>query len=464
MDLAVRRRVVLGVGSDAYNQVVTVVVQLAGVPLLLHAWGHQVYGEWLILFAVPSYLSMSDLGFTQSGANRMTALAAARDHAAALRIFRALGVLVIVALVGGLMLTAALVRLMPLGDWFSLRVLGGDAARLVVTLLAAEVFVRLLDGWLHAGFRASGDYALHKGMSSSVRLVQHVALWGVALTGGGPVGAALAFLAVRASSIPLIGLLLFRRHPWLRGTRGRVQMRQLRPLLRPAIANTAMPAAQALQIQGSTLVVGAALGPAAVVVFSTLRTLTRLVVQLVTVLNNAAEPEMAAAYGKGDEGLLRSLFVSTLHFALWAGLIAAAGLAVLGQPVVHIWTHGRVAFDAALFGWLLASAVASLLWAPGLAVLRAANRHVRAAAMFVLAAAVSLGASAWLGQLTHSVAAIGAALLTTDAAMLLTTLPAASALSNVKLSSLLKEVSRPRLAGLARTSLLGRQPGREPGS
>ncbi|MGD9984132.1 MAG: hypothetical protein AB7S51_08220 [Porticoccaceae bacterium] len=31
------------------------------------------YGEWLMLFAIPAYLPMTDLGFTQPAANDMTA-------------------------------------------------------------------------------------------------------------------------------------------------------------------------------------------------------------------------------------------------------------------------------------------------------------------------------------------------------------------------------------------------------
>jgi hypothetical protein len=61
MDAQVTRRLLRGLGANAYGQFVTVIVQLVGVPILLHAWGAQLYGEWLILFAIPAYLAMTDL-------------------------------------------------------------------------------------------------------------------------------------------------------------------------------------------------------------------------------------------------------------------------------------------------------------------------------------------------------------------------------------------------------------------
>ena len=70
---SIRSRLVKGFGANIYGQVVTAVVQLVGVPIFLWAWGTELYGEWLILFAIPSYLSMSDLGFSLSAANDMTA-------------------------------------------------------------------------------------------------------------------------------------------------------------------------------------------------------------------------------------------------------------------------------------------------------------------------------------------------------------------------------------------------------
>ena len=62
MDRHVTRRILHGLGANAYGQLVAIVIQLAGVPILLHAWGTQLYGEWLILAAIPTYLSMTDFG------------------------------------------------------------------------------------------------------------------------------------------------------------------------------------------------------------------------------------------------------------------------------------------------------------------------------------------------------------------------------------------------------------------
>jgi O-antigen/teichoic acid export membrane protein len=179
-------------------------------------------------------------------------------------------------------------------------------------------------------------------------------------------------------------------------------------------------------------VVGAVLGPLAVVTFSTLRTLTRLAMQIVAVLALAVEPELAAAHGAGDAPLMRRLFLQALGGGLWLALGAAALLALAGGPILDLWTHGRVAMQADLFGWLLASAVAFVLWSSSLIALKAANRHLHIAYVYALASASVVAVAALLLHWTRDLATAGLALLLMDGAMTLYALAAAGALLGLR--------------------------------
>jgi hypothetical protein len=58
------RRLLRGFGAQGLVQGVQLFVRLAEVPLLLSCWGAQLYGEWLMLSAIPLCLSVCDGGFT----------------------------------------------------------------------------------------------------------------------------------------------------------------------------------------------------------------------------------------------------------------------------------------------------------------------------------------------------------------------------------------------------------------
>jgi O-antigen/teichoic acid export membrane protein len=191
------------------------------------------------------------------------------------------------------------------------------------------------------------------------------------------------------------------------------------------LANIGVPLAQALNIQGMVLLVGSVLGPLAVVTFSTLRTVTRLAFQLVSTVSQAAEPELAAAFGLGNRHLLRTLYEHGIRAAFWLALFIAALLAFTGPWVLQFWTHGRVSMHYSLFYLLLASSVASVLWFGSLTVLKAANRHLRAALVHVGAAGGALLLGAVLLGRSHNLASVGMSLVLMDVVMVTYTMRSA---------------------------------------
>ncbi len=302
------KRIARGIAANSYGQLVTIVVQLAGVPILLYAWGTQLYGEWLILFAVPAYLSMTDLGFSQSAANDMTAQVARDNRSEALAVFQSLGALVFSLSALGLLFVSILIYFLPIYRWFHFTVMSTLDVRWVLWCLCAEVLIRLSEGVNHAGYRSNGDYALHILITSTTALVQSVSIWIMALLGLGPVSAAFAWLFWRVFVTPASSLLMLARHRWLHFGFGKARFQELRRLFKPSFANLGLTLAQALNVQGMVLLVGLVLGPLAVVTFSTLRTMTRSVLQAIATLSRAYEPEFASIYGLADRNGLSQLF------------------------------------------------------------------------------------------------------------------------------------------------------------
>lgn len=412
---SVARRVIRAFGANAYEQLVTVIVQLAGVPVLLHAWGAQQYGEWLMLAALPSYLSLSGLGLSQSASNDMTARVARGDFAGAAQIHKSLFALMWGITAIALILCMAAIAAMPLNTWLHLTHLDAHAVQLVAWCLAAEALVAQPNGVTHSGFRASGQEALHVSVTCTVRLLQHMTVWIAALIGYGPLVAAAAFLLVRVVGTVGLATYLARRHPWLRASA--VHFSVLKGLVRPALANLTVPLGQAVNVQGMVLVVGAVLGPVSVVAFSTARTLTRLTVQVVAAVSNAVEPELARSLGRGDRPMMKKLFLHLVRTSLWLALSVALGLLLFGPQLLVAWTRGKLVVDTTLFGFLVSCAAASVLWFGAFSAVKSANAHLRASMLYLLSsgAAVAVGYAAL--RSTQLLWTAGASLLVVDALM-----------------------------------------------
>ena len=70
--MTARQRLLAGFSATAVGPVITALVQIVSVPAFLSAWGPSIYGEGLIMTAVPTYLSITDIGFGSVAGNDMT--------------------------------------------------------------------------------------------------------------------------------------------------------------------------------------------------------------------------------------------------------------------------------------------------------------------------------------------------------------------------------------------------------
>lgn len=415
----VKNRVANGFAANICNQGVTIVIQLAGIPILLHSWGVELYGQWLVLFAIPAHLSMTDLGFSQSAANDMTAKVARGEYHSAAVVFQSLIALVFTTMSCMLLLSTSVLFAPHIEKWMYSTGMGATEVRWTLWFLIAEVLAQLPDGINHAAFRAGGDYALHILLHSGIRLFQFCTVWTVALNGGGTVPAAAALFAVRIFATSAFAIVALRRNTWLKYSVSHAKLSEIKRLLRPALANISIPLAQGLNIQGMVVAVGTVLGPTAVVTFSTLRTLTRLVVQLGHSISHATEPEIAGAYGTGDRSLLRSLFLHSLRGSLVLAILGSLILLLIGDSLLDLWTRGKIEMEPLLFGFLLLSAIANVIWYSSFVLLKASNQHLQASVVFALISIITLCVSFATMHWSKSASATGIALFTLDTAMLL---------------------------------------------
>ena len=187
-------RLIRGIGASALGPIVTSAIQLGSVPLLLHAWGVAKYGDWLLLSAIPSYLTFSGLGFGDSSGSEMTMSVAGRDRAGALATFQSSWVL----------LQACRWALWPQSPpsfggspgsrpfiWSALltsRRLG------IILALAGWILAVQQSNLLESGYRCDGNFALGNLWSSVQRLVEATAGTIVGVVTGSLLAVSLSYL------------------------------------------------------------------------------------------------------------------------------------------------------------------------------------------------------------------------------------------------------------------------------
>ena len=365
-----KRRIAYTLGAQSFGQLVTIAIQIISVPVFIHGWGVKLYGEWLVLSAIPSYLLLSDMGFSAATANTMTIRVAAGDREGALESFQSCLLLIVCiqVLIGIPMLVG--IHWLDIKEWLQLNTITADNVTLIVTLLVLSVFMRLPNELLGGGYRSVGRFAEAIFISNALRLCESLVCCVAVLVGYGPITIVLIGLTIH-----LIGFFCITLRPWLSFGIKLSHWRSLRELISPAIGFALFPLANALNIQGMVFIINLTLGAGAVVVFSTLRTLTRLATSVVNIVNNSIMPELSIAFGQKDLLLAGFIFTTATKTTFWLSLLIAVFMYLTGDFILTQWLHGHVIMDKPVFAMLLALVISNAIWQTSMISVASINKH-----------------------------------------------------------------------------------------
>ena len=386
--MSVARRLISSFGASILGPVVTILVQLINVPVMLRFWGPELYGEWLVLSAIPTYLMLTDMGFGSVAGSDMTIRVNAGDRAGAIETFQSIMTLVLMATAAIALALAVLFLLIPVHSLLHFTALSGAEARDTLLLLSINCLVMLQWGVIMAGYRCTGRYALGMFYVNCIRIVESASFFVLLFSRARPTQLAAVMLLVSLLGTAWLVFQHYRRIPWLPFGFRFAQSTRIRELAQPAFAFMAFPACAAISIQGMTLAIGLILGPIAVAVFNPMRTLSRVALQLTDAVKNSVWPELSAAFGRNDWILARRLHRMAFQLSMLLAIATLMLLALGGPRVFMLWTHGRLHFDAATFDILLLVVLANSAWNASSSVALSANRHERMS-MFYLAFSVA---------------------------------------------------------------------------
>ena len=414
--MSVRTRIIRSLYATGFGQIVTLLTQLAGVPLFLHFWGVEEYGEWLILSALPAYLVMSDFGFASVAANDMTMTVAQGRKDDALKTFHSTFIVILAA--GGLsgLAAAALVLLQSRFAFLPVTTVSESEVAVVIVLFWGQVGVALLGGLVGAGYRCDGNFAAGSFLNNLLRLCEFAASVVALLVGGGFAVVALSVLLTRLAGVFAIAAGLRKRSPWLSfGIKG-ASREEIRRLIRPALAFMAFPVGNAISIQGFVLVVGWVAGAPSVALWSTYRTMTRFPYQMMGMITASVWPELSMALGAGNVATARKLHRFAVSSSTWLVLAALTVLLVLGEPLLRVWTGGQIPFERDLFFILCGVVLANSLWSTSAIVPISVNQHQSIAVAYLLSTSASMVLALGLGEVA-GLQGIAGSLLVVDATM-----------------------------------------------
>jgi O-antigen/teichoic acid export membrane protein len=334
------KRVMTGVGVNIFDKLSIATAQLLMVPLLAHAWGLKLYGLWVMLSTVPTFLAMGDLGFATAAGTRMTIANARGDRDRVILIFQSAWAAILLSSLVFTLLALAGAFLTPASVFGADLPLALPQLRLTLLVLLLYGILAVQGSIFYAGFRCAGLFALGNFLHSVMVILEAVFTFAAILGfAGTPLMVACCLFLSRAIGVTAQFTLMRRHVPWLPVSLARASLTEIRKLMAPAGTVMLLPISQACMLQGTALLLGLTAGEAAVPAFTAARTLSRVGQQMCWTVNAALMPEVSAAIGRRDLGAIAMMVFSTL--AVSVVLIAPFALVfgVAGKSIILLWSR-----------------------------------------------------------------------------------------------------------------------------
>jgi O-antigen/teichoic acid export membrane protein len=390
-------RVLQSLRASAFSQASQILIQFVSVPILIHAWGLVYYGEWLLLFTIPSYLGLSDAGLTSAISNELLINVSKKEYPKAARLLGN-GMTSIIGF--GVLASAFLAAALELSDfttWLKINQIQVLEARFIILFLMIYVMLILQQELMSTVPRAEGDNATGRIWTTITRLLEFALVVLLVSLGYKALAVALGYLVVRGLSWGAMFFYYRRRFEWVSLVKvGLFPLAEIRHLLSPSMAFLGFALANSMILQGSTLLIGFFMTPVHVVIYTALRTLSNFIRQIMNLLTSAIWPELTRALIANDFPRAVILHRRVCQIAFWTSLVLLFILETTGGPILSVWTKGAVEPLQPVFTLLLLATLPYSLWLTSATIAISVNRHQNIALNFVLSSLCTLVATTWL--------------------------------------------------------------------
>ena len=422
VDAGTKRRLILGLISNWISKLANTIIQFVQIPVFLSHWSEVTFGEWLIINAIPNYLSFSNIGFGSVAGNEMTMSEARGDRETTLRVFESCWWLIVIVCCVTAILVAAVIFFIPVGYLLNVHSISEHDTRLIVMYMGIAVLVGQLEQLLQSAYRSVGRYPYGSFIKSCMTLGAFAAMLVPVFMGYGPRTTAMVYSVANVGGTILLAILVRRDIPWIRYGWKHASFEEIRKLTLPAFAFMGFPMGNAINLQGTLQAVSYALGPIPVVIFSTARTVSRVALQMVQMINSTFEPEFSKSFAQRDVALIRTLHRRACQMALILAVAIVAAMILGGPYFLSHWTQGKVPPSRPLLSILLLVVIVYSLWSTSSTIMTATNQHKKLAAVYLGATAITVGVT-YLTARWYGLYGAAASLLLSEFLMTMYVLP-----------------------------------------
>ena len=359
------------------GEVIGAVRHILLIPLFLRAWGRDVYGEWLAIYALVAYLPLVDIGMHNYVVNSLTQYRSKADCLSYTKVLHSALRLYLMIVILFTLILAAFIYLTPFDKWVNISITAVNEVKAATFLLGMYILLSVPGGLVSGLYHSLAEFPRRAILTNIQQILLLSFLATVLFLKYNFVVVALVHF------VPFLIILIFtvydisHRYPEVNFGFSSGDWRLSLSLLSPGFFFFFIALSNLLKIQGSILVVSASIGAAAAAVFSVHRTLANLIIKITGAIRNAVWPEVTVTDATDNYAKMSLLHNFLMKILLLISTSFAAFLCFTGKDIINLWTNGRIEFQPVLWMLLVAYLPINCLWETSGLFQFSTNKHRR---------------------------------------------------------------------------------------
>lgn len=402
--------------ANFFKILVVFINQILLIPAYLVYMGIELYSDWLILSAITSFFTMSDIGLNNVTNNLFSIKLAENKNSECqiLLVNNLLFIILILSIVIILFLSVA--GLVNLTSLLGLHAITNNQAIVISLLFLLQIMIQMCSGVFdsiynanHIAFTATyinNIARLFYAICIFIGLVLHLEIQYVVLLGLLPYCIAFIYKYIDSKQIyPFSFKLNF------------FDFKYLLSLIKPSVGFMFFPLGNAILFQGITLLVNTFFGAVVLVQFNTMRTMMNFIRNISQAISAGIKPEFTIQYGKKNHEGMNTLLKKSIIFCTVAVILAILCLNLGGELIYTMWTKGKVMFSESLMVVFSIVLFVNMIWESTCITLTATNNHFKFSLIYVIACCITVATAYVCGCMGYGIITVSSCLFLTDMIM-----------------------------------------------
>lgn len=369
-------KILKGVSENIVDRFVNILVRFIEPIIFINLASIETYGTWLVIFSLPAYIMISDLGFSAVGQHKINMDIKVKKFNLAQKNFsNTLNLSIILNIIFSLFFFLILKKLYDY-NLLNLKDIDSGKFYFIAVLLIFYTFIHQLNGLFVSIYPAHDKYHFKVRLNYLSKIIETSILFFCLFNKYNFQIILIFFLINKILFFIFILIDTTKNYNWIK-FKFELNRDFIKKNLSHALSFLIFPITNALKYQTTNLIINSALGPKYVALLSIYLTLCRVTVNLTSITDGIIKVELAKLWVSNQLENLKKIFVFNIQISLYVSILIVMSLFFLNQFIFKIWIGNDFLIDEMVFKILLFSTLFQSLFTSSITLLTSTNNFKR---------------------------------------------------------------------------------------